>query len=102
MLTNARKFTPSGAITLTLAREGDLFVIGVVDSGVGIKDGDMDRLFRPFSQIETALPGISEGTGLGLAISKRLVEAMGGEIRVESAPGEGSRFAFTLPAGGNA
>jgi len=102
LLTNARKFTPRGSVALTLAREGDFFVIAVADSGVGIKAADMDKLFRPFSQIETGLPGISEGTGLGLAISKHLVEAMGGEIRAKSEPGKGSRFAFTLPAGGNA
>jgi signal transduction histidine kinase len=102
LLSNALKFTPSGNIALTLARADDSFVIAVADTGVGIRSEDMDKLFRPFSQIETGLPELREGTGLGLAISMRLAQAMGGRIAAESAWGKGSRFAFTLPAGGKA
>lgn len=102
LLSNALKFTPRGAITLTLAQNGGSFVIAVADTGVGIKPEDMDKLFRPFSQIESGLPELHEGTGLGLAISNHLVEAMGGQVVAESEWGKGSRFTFTLPAGGHA
>ena len=99
LLSNALKFTPHGHIRLRCTRVGDSFAISVTDSGVGIKAEDMDKLFKPFSQLETGLPTLREGTGLGLAISKHLVESMGGRITAESEWGKGSRFTFTLPAG---
>jgi signal transduction histidine kinase len=102
LLSNALKFTPRGDIKLSCARAGGVFAIAVADTGVGIKLGDMDKLFRPFSQFETGLPELREGTGLGLAISKHLVEAMGGQLTAESHWGKGSRFTFTLPTGDNA
>ncbi len=98
LLSNALKFTPDGRITLACKRENHAFVVSVADTGVGIRAEDMDKLFRPFGQIETGRSGIREGTGLGLAISKRLVEAMGGEVRASSEWGKGSRFSFTLSA----
>ena len=100
LLSNALKFTPRGEIGLDCRREDDTVVIGVTDTGVGIKPENMDKLFRPFSQIETGLPGLSEGTGLGLAISQHLAQAMGGRIAAESTWGRGSRFSFVLPARG--
>ena len=99
LLSNALKFTTHGSIEVALTRDRDVFTVSVTDTGVGIRRDDMARLFRAFSQIETGLAGVSEGTGLGLAISKHLVEAMGGQISVESEWGHGSRFFFTLPAG---
>lgn len=102
LLSNALKFTLHGAIDLRLEAGDDSISITVADTGVGIRPADLEKLFRPFSQVETGLPGDREGTGLGLSISKLLVEAMGGRISVESAWGEGSRFRFTLPAGGDA
>ena len=99
LLSNALKFTREGSIVIRLARSGDEVAVSVTDSGIGIKAADVDKLFRPFSQIESDLQVTREGMGLGLAIAKRLVEAMGGRIEVESAWGEGSRFTFTLPAG---
>jgi signal transduction histidine kinase len=69
----------------------------VHDYGIGIKPEDMSRLFQPFQQIDTGLARGHEGTGLGLAICKRLVNAMGGEMTVESQWGIGSTFTFTLP-----
>jgi len=69
----------------------------VHDEGIGIKLEVMDRLFKPFQQIDTGLARGHEGTGLGLAICKRLVTAMGGEITFESQWGIGSTFKFTLP-----
>jgi PAS domain S-box-containing protein len=98
LLSNALKFTEHGTITLACEREDHGLVVSVSDTGVGIKPEDMNKLFRPFSQIETGLSGLREGTGLGLAITKHLVEAMGGEVRVESAWGQGSCFSFTLPS----
>ncbi len=98
LLSNALKFTPSGQITLAYRREGNRFVVSVTDTGIGIKADDMDKLFRPFGQIETGLAGLREGTGLGLAISKHLVEAMGGEVAASSEWGKGSCFRFTLSA----
>jgi protein-histidine pros-kinase len=102
LLSNALKFTPRGTLVLRLAREDGSFVVTVVDSGVGIRAEDMDKLFRAFSQIETGRSGLREGTGLGLAISKSLAESMGGRITARSEWGKGSSFAFTLPAGGHA
>lgn len=99
LLSNALKFTPHGSITVALTRDHEAFTVTITDTGVGIRREDLGKLFRAFSQIETGLPGIREGTGLGLAISRHLVEAMGGHISVESEWGQGSRFAFTLPAG---
>jgi signal transduction histidine kinase len=102
LIANALKFTPGGGITLDCTRRDDACIIAVSDTGVGIRPEDMNRLFRPFSQIENGLTGLREGTGLGLAISRHLAQAMGATIQVESEWGKGSRFSFTLPMGGKA
>jgi signal transduction histidine kinase len=94
LLSNALKFTPRGDIKLSCARAGGVFAIAVADTGVGIKLGDMDKLFRPFSQFETGLPELREGTGLGLAISKHLVEAMGGQLTCRESLGQGQPLHF--------
>ena len=99
LLSNALKFTPQGAIGISLARGESDCTVTVTDTGVGIAAHDIDRLFRRFSQVDSGLPDTREGTGLGLAISRHLVEALGGVIWVESSPGSGSRFSFTLPLG---
>lgn len=97
LLSNALKFTEQGSVRVSCGREGDAFLTSVRDSGIGIKNEEQERLFKPFHQVDTGLSRKYEGTGLGLSISKKLVELMGGEIRVESSPGKGSTFAFTLP-----
>lgn len=102
LLSNAVKFTESGQVRVGCSREGDTIRIRVADTGIGIKKEDRDKLFRPFSQVDTGLNRQYEGTGLGLSISYRLVRMMGGTIDVESEPGAGSTFTVTLPAGGNA
>jgi PAS domain S-box-containing protein len=96
---NAVKYTDEGKVTLGCRCEGEVVEIAVSDSGIGIAPKDLDRLFVPFGQVDRAQAG-RQGAGLGLAIARRLVEAMGGSIQVESEPGRGSRFTVVLPAVG--
>ncbi len=100
LLSNAVKFTPpEGLITLESEADGDSVRISVTDTGVGIRPEDQEAVFQEFRQVGETTRGMQEGTGLGLAITKRLVERQGGRIWLESEPGKGSRFSFTLPAG---
>lgn len=99
LLSNAVKFTEKGSIRVSCAVENGECLTRVIDTGIGIKPEDLERMFNPFYQIDTGLSRKYEGTGLGLFICKRLLELMGGRIHVESKPGEGSIFAFTLPLG---
>ena len=97
LLNNAVKFTAQGSVTLGAAVEEGRIKVWVVDTGIGIKKEDFDKLFRSFQQIDTGLTRQHEGTGLGLAICKRLAELMGGDVLVESEWGKGSRFTLVLP-----
>lgn len=97
LLHNALKFTPSGGtVSVRACAEDGTIRVEVVDTGIGIAEEDLPKLFRRFSQLPSG--GAKGGTGLGLAISKAIVEAHGGRIGVESTPGKGSTFWFTLPA----
>jgi signal transduction histidine kinase len=98
LLANAVKFTDSGSIEVLARRKGPEVEIVVRDTGIGIAEEELALLFRPFRQIDSGWSRHYEGAGLGLSLVKRLVEAMGGRVRVESAMGEGSAFSFTLPA----
>ena len=99
LLSNAVKFTPEGgSVWIEAGMEGDRWCFTVGDTGVGIPPEEHVTIFEEFHQVGTTTRGVKEGTGLGLAITKRLVELHGGGIRVESEPGKGSRFTFTLPA----
>ncbi len=102
LLSNAVKFTKTGEISIIVSskKEGDsnLIQFAVKDTGIGIPESRMDRLFQSFSQIDTSMTRKYGGTGLGLAISKRLVELMEGSIWVESEEGKGSTFFFTINA----
>jgi PAS domain S-box-containing protein len=98
LLSNAIKFTPPGGRVRVDAAQRDTFIeIGCEDTGIGIAEADVPRLFREFERIDTSGVEPVEGTGLGLALTKRLVELHGGRVSVSSQPGKGSRFAFTLP-----
>jgi len=99
LLGNAVKFTEEGEIVVSVIPfDNETLRISVLDTGMGIPEERRDRLFKPFSQVDASTTRKHGGTGLGLIISKRLVEAMGGELWVESDVGRGSMFSFTLPA----
>uniref|UniRef100_UPI00387EE07D PAS domain-containing hybrid sensor histidine kinase/response regulator n=1 Tax=Pseudanabaena galeata TaxID=1112103 RepID=UPI00387EE07D len=117
LLTNAVKFTPNeGRITLLLAvgsghtwqgeatipqrlrdMKSPMIVFQIVDTGIGIAPDDLQRLFQPFVQVDSALNRQYEGTGLGLALVKQIVELHGGQVTAESEVGKGSCFTFVLP-----
>ncbi len=101
LLSNAMKFTPDGGSVWVEARPAGagMACLCVADTGVGIAPEDHAAVFDKFRQVGSTTRGVREGTGLGLAIVKSFVEMHGGTISLESAPGEGSRFSFTVPAG---
>jgi len=97
LLSNAVKFTPrGGSVVVASARENGEVLVSVTDTGPGIAADDQERIFEEFQQTDVGVRQ-RDGTGLGLALSKRLVELHRGRIWVESQPGHGSRFVFTLP-----
>ena len=103
LLSNAIKFTEKGDVTVTAAATplaaGLVEVrFTIADTGIGIPADRLDRLFRSFSQVDASTTRKYGGTGLGLAICRRLAELLGGRIWVESVPGKGSRFSFTIQA----
>ena len=102
LLSNASKFTDHGTITLAAARQpdedGDWLTFAVSDTGVGMTGEQLGRLFEAFSQAEASTRTKYGGTGLGLAISRQFCRLMGGDISVESEPGQGSTFTVRLPA----
>jgi signal transduction histidine kinase len=94
---NAIKFTDAGEVAIRAEANNGSFQVSVRDTGPGISAADQTRLFQEFQQADNAITKKKGGTGLGLAISKRIVEMHGGKIWVESQPGKGSTFAFSLP-----
>ncbi len=99
LVSNAVKFTSVGDVQVLVHRQGDALAFTVRDSGIGIPEEAKARLFQPFSQVDASTTRRYGGTGLGLAICRRLVELLGGSIEVESEPGRGSVFRFTIAMG---
>ena len=98
LIGNACKFTAEGSIIVRLRWADDTLCVAVEDTGIGIPEATCERLFQPFEQADAGTTRRYGGSGLGLAISHRLIDLMGGRISVESTVGEGSIFAFSLPA----
>ena len=99
LLSNAVKFTDEGgSVQIALAAEGiDRFTLAVRDSGIGISQENMKRLFNEFEQLDEGITRRYQGTGLGLALTRRIVEMQHGTIKVESEFGKGSTFLVSLP-----
>jgi PAS domain S-box-containing protein len=98
---NAVKFTPSGRVTVQVDRSDDeTLLIHVRDTGTGIAPEDRERIFEPFTQVDSAHMPSGSGTGLGLAICRRLARLLGGDVTLVSAVGEGSTFTLRLPRAG--
>lgn len=98
LLSNAVKFTDAGSVRLQVRRVEAAIEFRVQDTGIGISEADLSRLFQPFEQLESGMNRRYQGTGLGLALSQRLAQLMGGKITIESQPGQGSCFTLHLPA----
>ncbi|MFO7599903.1 MAG: transporter substrate-binding domain-containing protein [Candidatus Desulfacyla sp.] len=94
---NAIKFTEKGGVRIACRRQDSAIEVRVTDTGIGIRAEGMEKLFRPFQQLDMGTARRYEGTGLGLSVCKRILDLLGGRIWVESQFGEGSIFAFTLP-----
>lgn len=100
LLANAIKFTPQGSVWLTSAMHDEQTIeILVRDSGIGIPDDQLERVFEPFHQVDNAMSRGFGGAGLGLAICRNIIASLGGEISVTSTLGQGSTFRVTLPIG---
>ena len=94
---NALKYTERGGISISAKEDGDFLQIAVADTGIGIPEKDMPRLFERFYRVDKARSKELGGTGLGLSIVKHIVYAHNGKVRVQSAQGKGSIFSFSIP-----
>jgi len=97
LVSNAVKFTDAGSVTCRATRRNGELVVSVSDTGMGIAPADQPKVFERFKQVGDTLTDKPKGTGLGLPICKEIVEHHGGRLWVESVPGQGSTFSFTLP-----
>jgi len=102
LISNAVKFTPEGSVLIRVAQEEESegvvsIWLSVTDTGIGIPEHQLDKLFKPFSQLDASMARKYGGTGLGLAICRKLTEMMGGKIGVESTIGKGSTFWCVIP-----
>jgi two-component system, sensor histidine kinase ChiS len=96
LVSNSVKFTDSGSIYITAKKDDEEVEVAVVDTGIGISPDMKNIIFEPFQQIDGSITRKYGGSGLGLAITKKLVELHGGKVRVDSEPGKGSSFSFTI------
>ncbi|RPH26705.1 MAG: DUF4154 domain-containing protein [Bacteroidales bacterium] len=101
LVNNALKFTDKGSVRVEVAQNNSVIDIKVIDTGLGIQADQIERLFKPFIQIDSGITRKHDGTGLGLSISKKLITMMGGKIYVESEFGKGSTFSVELPLNNN-
>jgi signal transduction histidine kinase len=98
LLSNAIKFTPErGSVAIECSTHDAWAEFSIIDTGVGVPKSEQGAIFDKFYQIGSAIKSVPQGTGLGLPITKHLVEQHGGRLWLESEPGRGSRFSFTLP-----
>ncbi|NTV10881.1 MAG: response regulator, partial [Zoogloea sp.] len=97
LISNAIKFTEKGSVRLEISSQAGVLVFRVVDTGIGMRPDELERIFAAFEQADMSTTRRFGGSGLGLSICKRLAELMGAEIGVESTPGRGSRFELRLP-----
>jgi len=97
LISNAIKFTEAGAVRVTAEARSAAVTVHVIDTGVGIPEAHLGRIFEEFVQVDQTLARRQGGAGLGLAIARRLAKLMGGDIAVSSVVGSGSRFTLTLP-----
>jgi len=96
LLSNSIKFTAVGFVGVVMSVDGDWVSVSVTDSGIGIVESDLDRVFDEFVQVGADHPNAQLGTGLGLPLARHLVHAMGGTIVATSTPGVGSNFTVRL------
>jgi len=105
LVNNAIKFTPQGSVRVTVRLEPTpgsgvpRLAIDVTDTGIGVRPNDIERIFEPFTQVDSSSTRVFGGTGLGLAIAKRVAEMLGGDVTVQSAPGAGSTFSVHVDTG---
>ena len=97
LVSNGIKFTETGEVSVRVSGTADAFLISVSDTGIGIAEIDQDGIFEEFQQVDNSSTREKGGSGLGLAIAKRMIELHGGQIWVESDPGKGTTFTFSLP-----
>jgi signal transduction histidine kinase len=94
---NAIKFTEAGKVSVQVTAADGMFTVAVSDTGPGIAEVDQQKIFEEFQQADSTSTRKQGGTGLGLAIARKIIDMHGGRIGVESRPGQGATFWFTLP-----
>ncbi|HWC97527.1 MAG TPA: ATP-binding protein [Candidatus Sulfopaludibacter sp.] len=96
-ISNGLKFTEAGEVRVAAQRQGDSVIFSVSDTGIGIAPENLERIFQEFAQIDSPSQRRTKGTGLGLPLARKLAELLGGSVRVDSVPGQGSTFYASIP-----